>query len=377
MSGRAGRRGLDKFGTVIILPTFNLMSYDAMKLLMSGKSPSLKSKFQLSYQFVLKTIYNSDFDINHYFKNTLFDLENQKMKKNDELLISNLQNETDELFKNEEVILEKMKEVDEIEKKLNDKIFVIKNKERRNLEKKKQEIKLAVNYKNFENKFKIYKEKNIEINRATDNIWYCTHGLEDNMNKMITLLEEEKFIENKLITPKGIIASSICEVNELSLSQAIYDGIFDNLKFEEIIALISSFINEKDPNGNDKYISDLKVSPILKEKIQYLDDISEYYYNSEDKNSIYINSDFKVYLDFIEPSYIWAQGKTIQEVYNYTSIYDGNFVKAILRINNIMMNFSDICNHLKKYDLLKKIENYEEILIRDVVSINSLYIEGL
>ena len=41
------------------------------------------------------------------------------------------------------------------------------------------------------------------------------------------------------------------------------------------------------------------------------------------------------------------------------------------------MNFTDICNYLKKYDLLKKIENYEKYLIRDVVSTNSLYIEGL
>ena len=41
-----------------------------------------------------------------------------------------------------------------------------------------------------------------------------------------------------------------------------------------------------------------------------------------------------------------------------------------------MSNFSDICNYMKKYDLLKKIENFDEILIRDVTSLNSLYIDG-
>ena len=197
------------------------------------------------------------------------------------------------------------------------------------------------------------------------------------MKRMIELLEQEKFVENNIITTKGIIASSICEVSELILSQAVYEGLFDDLEFEEIIALISSFINEKDPNNEEKYISSLKIPTILQKKLNKLIEISEHYYDCEDKFSIYINSDFKIYLDFVEPSYIWAQGQTIQEVYKHTNIYDGNFVKAILRINNIMMNFTDICNHLKKYDLLKKIENYETYLIRDVVSINSLYIEGL
>ena len=60
-----------------------------------------------------------------------------------------------------------------------------------------------------------------------------------------------------------------------------------------------------------------------------------------------------------------------------TNVYDGNFIKTMLRITNLMMNFKDICNYLKKYELLQVIENYEEKIIRDVVSIQSLYVEGL
>lgn len=377
MSGRAGRRGLDKFGNVIILPTFDLITENEMKGLMNGKSPSLKSKFQLCYQFVLKTVFNKSFDISNYFKNTLVDVENCKLIKNDIIKLKELEKEANIIYDSiDENNLIKLEEYDTIYGKLNDKIFTLKNKERTKLEKKQEEIKKLTNFNDMYEKYKLYKLKIDETKKIKDGIWYCENGIKYNMDKMIELLIESGYIENDQITLKGIIASSICEVNELILAEAIYIGLFDDLEFAEIIALISSFINEKDQGIEPKYISDLNIPKNLKYKLNTIVDISEYFESQENKYGIYINSDFNLYLDFIEPSYIWAQNKSIKEVYQYTNIYDGNFVKSILRISNIMSNFSDICNYMKKYDLLKKIENFDEILIRDVTSLNSLYIDG-
>ena len=94
----------------------------------------------------------------------------------------------------------------------------------------------------------------------------------------------------------------------------------------------------------------------------------------EDKKKLYINSDYKIYLDFVECAYIWASGKSIKEVYQFTNMYDGNFVKTIMRINNICDNLVDICKSIERFDLCKKMEFHTEILIRDITSINSLYV---
>ena len=382
MSGRAGRRGLDKFGTVIIMPTFNLMSYDALKLIMCGKSPSLKSKFELSYQFVLKTIYNHEFNIENYIQDTLIDLENQKLKNSEEIQYAKLIQEKEQLFnqkqEQEDKLLTKLLEMEQYMSKITDTLFVVSQKDRKKNEKKIKEIQDSIpNFNNVQKKFKLYQEKNNELKKIENSIEYCTHGLQDNMHQMKKLLEDTGFIDNNIITLKGIIASSICEVNELTLGQAIYDNLFDDLNFEEIIGLITCFLNERDPSGDDKYISDLQVSSKLQNRIKNIDQIAESYYQKEDEYGIYIQSDFKLYLDYIEPAYIWAQGKSIQEVYHHTNVYDGNFIKTMLRITNLMMNFKDICNYLKKYEILQVIENYEEKIIRDVVSIQSLYVEGL
>jgi antiviral helicase SKI2 len=152
---------------------------------------------------------------------------------------------------------------------------------------------------------------------------------------MMDLLKDELYVADGKITIRGIVATGINECNELLFTEMIFNGWLEDLDFPEIIAILSSFINEKDPNSRDKYISDLKVPRKVENVLNKLMVKAEYFMEQEDKHKIYINSDYSVYLDFIEPAYIWASGGTIKDIYKATSIYDGNFVKAIMRINNI------------------------------------------
>lgn len=52
MAGRAGRRGLDKQGTVIILCKRQVPDCMELKLMMMGKPSQLKSQFRLTYGMV-------------------------------------------------------------------------------------------------------------------------------------------------------------------------------------------------------------------------------------------------------------------------------------------------------------------------------------
>ncbi len=73
-----GRRGLDKFGTVIILPTDDLMIQPQLKGMMLGKSPCIESKFRLSYQFILKLLRNNDpsLNVSDFMSKSLLEVDN-------------------------------------------------------------------------------------------------------------------------------------------------------------------------------------------------------------------------------------------------------------------------------------------------------------
>ena len=133
-AGRSGRRGLDKFGSIIILPTMTLPSELSMKSMMIGKSPSINSKFQLSYQFVLKTLASNDFDLDKFLSKTLIMNQNDKIANSIINENSDLEQKIKDITLSEEE-LTIIKKYDILDKKMNDTFFVIKKKDKEKMEK--------------------------------------------------------------------------------------------------------------------------------------------------------------------------------------------------------------------------------------------------
>ena len=370
MAGRAGRRGLDKYGTVIILPTDELMELHPLKKMMTGKSPSINSKFRLSYQFLLKILLNKEIDLDGFIGNSLFSQDNSDQ-------IISLEREYQEL--ESKLILNLKPEQKDFIIKYNDKF--LKAEKLKGNQRKKALSKLnrsKIEFKGFDTINNIYQKylKQLENkNRLQEQIKYLNTFVMEDSDKMIRYLKDNSYIEketNKVLL-KGVMACEISECNEIIITEIINQKILDDLEPAEIVGTLAAFIEEK--NNDITTIGQLKVSPKMKEtleKINYIsNDFGDYEYNSY----IEIGTDWNLYLSFIGPAYDWASGKNIYEIYHdYQEIYEGTFIRNILRIKNIIDNLKNIAEIVNNSVLLKKLENLESILIRDQVISESLYI---
>ena len=148
------------------------------------------------------------------------------------------------------------------------------------------------------------------------------------------------------------MASEISECNEIMLTEIINQDFFLELDQAEIVAVLAAFIEEK---SNDvTCIDSLDINENVRNalgNINYIaTDFGDYEYNS----NIDIGSDWNLYLSFIGPAYDWANGKSIYEIYaSYENIYEGTFIRNILRINNIVENIKNIASMINNSDLLK------------------------
>jgi len=382
MSGRAGRRGLDKFGSIIVLPTMVLPDETTFRNMLTGKSPMLNSKFKLSYQFVLRTLNSGKFDATRFLDKTLISTENDKKAIQLILEKRELESDLDNIMKNAflEGDYDKLVKYNKITNvPIIDTVFAVKiKKNRKDIVKTDDEKKnIMESIKDFNIKYAEF-NKTLEIKsvieKLNDNIWGFENELVTYINNIIILLEERGYYINGQITKKGIVASEINECNELLFTEMIFNGLLDDLNFPEICAVLMGFLNEKDSAGDELHISDLKITKITGSVLNKLKKMGEDLQLLEDNYKIYIGSDYGLYLDFIVPAYIWASGGTIYEVYKNTTVYDGNFVKGIMRLNNLCENVYGICKAIERFDICSKMENYKSILIRDVTMINSLYI---
>ena len=389
MAGRAGRRGLDKTGTVIILPVDKLLKQQELQKMMIGAVPKIKSKFHFSYNFILKLLIDSkDQDLFELIGKSLMSLEQDNDLKGYKLELESLKNEVknyeNDFDKN---ILEKLLEYDNLNKILNNKNIKIKQNQMKKYKLKLQQIKNSPDFDDYYKKFSIFNTKYETIYSIEKSITYLLSCNKDDINNILKFLNINKYIEldnsfeqtetyidnykNYNLTIKGMIASEMSECNEIIFTEIIHKNLLNDLKPEEIVCVLSLFIQEKD---DDIDFTKLKIPTYLKDILNKINSISCNMSDLEEKYNIYINTNWSLFLGFIEPAYYWAKGESIEYIYKLTDIYDGNFIKNIIRINNIVNDLKIICELTNNDILLKKLENIESNLIREQVTVESLYV---
>lgn len=195
MSGRAGRRGMDKIGNVVIKESLEHSPNFAAKLATSEANP-LVSQFTPNYSMVLNLLQNHSIDqikdlLNKSFGQYLINKE----LKNCSLEITMIEN--------------KLKNIDL--------------------------VKMAPKAKKLESKLK-------ELTNFTENqkIFYWNQFL-----KLTSILSGRGYLENNIPTEKGIMAASLRGENILLIAEVISNCDLTNLEPDEFASCITSLAIEE------------------------------------------------------------------------------------------------------------------------------------
>ena len=391
MAGRAGRRGIDTVGHVIHCnDLFENPTSTDYKNILTGPPQSLTSKFKISFNLALNILSSSAEESMQHNTNILAKFTNKS------LLSSDITKELGQYIK-DKTNLNELLQSKQVQLSLcrTSKETLIKYKElegqlQNTTNSSRKKLRIELNNIEIMNKFLLQDmkyldavielERKMEINEKDqqNNKIY----IESIVESVEQILIANEFIDiSKNIQEKGIIASNIQEIHPLVMADTyIETNGFEKFSSLEIATIFSCFnnihVNDefKTHSPNTDFIHINNISNFMKEKL-------EYYLDLEMKHGIDTGSSY--YINFEIQSYMlrWYKCQTevecklvIQDIKSQKGIFLGEFIKAILKINNICSEFEKICEINGNLSLLEKIKEIPNHTLKYVVSTQSLYI---
>lgn len=384
MAGRAGRRGIDKNGTVIILPLYEFPNKSDLLHVMTGKVPHIESKFDIGYNFVLKMLQSDKVSLDNFVSGTYHYTEFAKYIKESEIELKILRERLPTLLKPKILSLEdfiKYRElttdddlyeygISQSKKKVKEKNKLIAQIKKIPYFETEYNLQYAIwtteeQIKNME--MRIHYLQTSDTNKG-QNILYVLQKLgyiKDDIKSVSELSPEKSTI-------KGIIGAQINECEPILLTEMITQGVFDGLKPAEIVGLLGIFVDDV-KKDDEKTSASVYGTPKIHERLNMINNIINNIVKTE--REVKITNDWMIYYDYIDPAYTWASGGTLDKVFKQINTYEGNFIRAMLKINNIVKNIRDLSRTFGDIKNIPNLDEVEELILRDIVSVESLYIK--
>ena len=364
MSGRAGRRGMDEIGYVVIVGSPFQTPEDVAELVLSEANP-LESKFSPSYSMVLNLLQRFSLDeakelvlksFGYYSSNSKVDslqkLNEEYLKKIDECngFVCKFNRTNEDLIaynKIRDLYVQNRKTLKVIKKQEHKKNRPLSPEIISFEEKTKEMLQQMHSYqcdicKYFKNHMKNLdvlrrytskqKEVNREIDKQRDIFW----------NKFIShkaVLEHYGYLENEYPTKEGIIISQLRFENELFLAKIIFSGVLDNLTPAELAAVICAVTTE---DVRAELYSGLPLTSTIRKTLNKIKDIKRNLERTQRDNDVedvmYING---FYSPLIE---MWVNGAEWEQITDQVDIGEGDIVRTFKRVIDVLRQFCVIEN---------------------------------
>lgn len=388
-AGRAGRLGLDKVGHVIHLNNlFRDVDSISYKQMMNGNPQVLTSKFKISYNLLLNLLEIGDTNLVSFANKSMTTIDLDMQLKDISIRIQTTRTDIDRINDSIKTIRTPIIVIREY----NESIKNVKNcvnKKRKEMERRIADIK--ENYKYIESDIVSYNkisEKETELTQLQSEYDYLNSYFKLCVGKVLTILSDKGFVSeytkndfsNTTLTNLGKIASQIREIHCLTFATLYQDKIIETLTSKQLVMLFSCFANIRVTDENKDNIP-CSNDIIVNELVQKIECVYLNYKDEETNNHINTGMDYEIHYDLLKYVSEWCDSESaedckfiLQQLNDEKEIFLGEFVKALLKINNISNEFERIAEMTGNIAFLNKLKEIPMLTLKFVVTNQSLYV---
>ena len=339
MAGRAGRRGKDDKGIVIYLPIREPEEPEYVRSMMTGKRTSVESQMKFDYSYILATMSsNKSIQTQTYWYN-------QRRQE-----LESIESDIGKLEKSKPNMDPKEYE------DCNARYFLEQNIARSvNAERKRHQTELNkwmnshmgpkwVNaWKNYKELIGIEIRINLLNEKALD-----MRQLNKDIETRKEYLTTHGYIENGELTQKGILANEIHEGHIILTTELYVSNLLDSKDGNTIVETLSCFLEEP---KTDEIIPPTPIVNTFREMFK---------------------SEWKITDYWVDVVNDWLEGNDF--VCEKYGIEHGNFVRAMLKLANIVREWVAIATLKQDIEMVQKLVGMEQKIIRGFVVPDSLYL---
>jgi superfamily II RNA helicase len=171
------------------------------------------------------------------------------------------------------------------------------------------------------------------------------------------LLDQFKYIENDTLTQKGVLASQIHEGHPLLMSHVFVEKWWHEKPVNELVCYLSMFLEEPEEfelTNKSAQLRNYQLELVRSERLQSTDsywNVTEYWF---------------------DVVYEWMNGSDY--VCEQIGIEYGNFVRAILKLSNIVDEWVNMAIITQDVDMIEKCKDIRSKIVRSFVVPDSLYL---
>jgi superfamily II RNA helicase len=384
MAGRAGRRGIDTLGTAIILPyahgnsSIDLPDKSTIRGMIHGRSQFIQSKFTLDYTFVLKMILN-DVPLLKWVEKSLYSRE--------------IQHEIEGLCSQHKKLLEEaeqikiQQQVSETDEVLCHEYKTIMNRtanqrsatQRKRIDELQRTKGFMVAWRNYsyqaQHDAKIVQTER-ELHAATESISATLSKVLRVLKKNGYLMSDELSVQSKDVSLKGRIASELMECHPILITELLMSKSVDSMSFDDWAGVLGLFCDSRPIDRNLEHMEDEYVPEHVYHTLRRIEEVAEDWKAEEATQQLCLGTNWELNRYMVGAMIRWCDSTTsLREIIDYYNIFEGNFIKDVLKYFNMCAELERVATIAEKPELLMIVSQMREVLMREIVGVESIYVK--